>query len=40
MFDPYAVRDQIGLMNMLAISGGRWYYEHRKYRDSPRALRL
>lgn len=25
-FDPYAVRDQIGFMNMLAISGGRWLY--------------
>ena len=26
-FDPYAVRDQIGLMNVLAISGGRWIYD-------------
>lgn len=28
MFDPYAVRDQIGMMNVLAISGGRWYYDN------------
>ena len=27
-FDPYAVRDQIGMMNVLAISGGRWFYDN------------
>jgi hypothetical protein len=27
MFNPIAVRDQIGMMNVLAISGGRWFYD-------------
>jgi len=27
-FDPFLVRDQIGMMNVLAISGGRWFYDN------------
>lgn len=28
MFDATVVHDQIGAMNVLAISGGRWYYDN------------
>jgi hypothetical protein len=28
MFDAMTVRDQIGMMNVLAISGGRWFYDN------------